>query len=363
MRDVTIEKNLVEDVFLYLAKYELFKPQLYLAALVEKLGYTSKMVEALMSQIGLDEPKLGKEAELIRSQLEAKKMNFISILDEAYPSLLRQIVQPPLILFYRGNLEVLGRKTLSVVGTRRPSFDGIRACDGVIGNLAKFFRDISIVSGLALGVDSLVHRASLKYGLGAISVLPSSVDAPTPTSNFRLAEQILESGGLLLSEKLPGHHIQSYSYLERNRIISGLSTKTVIIEAAIKSGSIATAKLALEQNRDVYAMPGSLSNPVAEGCNYLISLGAYPLYRLDALLDDEEFSVPKRRRSSKRGGSALPSNYAEDELLTLIRKKKKLDMETINAKVKLDEAEILSKLVEYELEGLIMRDGDYVRSL
>lgn len=363
MKDVTSEKTLVEDVFLYLAKHELYKPQLYLAALVEKLGYTYDMVKALMAEAGLDESKLEKEADQIRSQLKEKKLRFISIIDREYPALLKQIVQPPLILFYRGNLEVLAHKTLSIVGTRRPSFDGIRACDGVIGNLAKFFSEMSIVSGLALGVDSLVHRASIKYGFRAISVLPSSVDAPTPSSNLGLAEQILESGGLLLSEKFPGHQIKSYSYLERNRIISGLSTKTVIIEAAIKSGSIATAKLALEQNRDVYAMPGSLSNPVAEGCNYLISLGAYPLYRLDALLDDKEFSVSRTRRSSKKGTAALPSNYSGDELLKLIRKKRKLDMEELYAKVKMDEGEIISKLVEYELEGLIMRDGEFICSL
>lgn len=359
----SLDRSLLEDVFLYLAKYELYKPQLVLAALKDQLGYTREMMAILLAYLGKDEDEIRREGEEIKKSLEAGGLSYFSILDKVYPPLLKHIVQAPLILFYRGNLRALKQKCLSIVGTRKPSFDGIRACDVVIANLAKYFKHISIVSGLALGVDSLVHRASLKYGLSAISVLPSSVIAPTPTTNIHLANQILDSGGLLLSEKFPGHSIRSHSYIERNRIISGLSTKTLIVEAALRSGSMSTARLAIEQGRDVYAMPGSLSNPVAEGCNYLISMGAYPLYKLDALLDDGEFKVEDREEASEGGISALSLCYSDDGLLAFIRKNRRLGLEYLGSKFNMAGAELLSKLVEYELEGLIAREGDEIIAL
>lgn len=358
-----LDAGLIEDVLFFLSKQELYEAQTYFALLSESLGLTEEMLDLFLIYLNMTELALRRGAEAVRGDVERKGLSYISIYDEAYPALLREIVQPPLLLYYRGDLDCLKHKTLSIVGARKPSFDGIRACDGVIANLAACIKGLSIVSGLALGVDSLVHKASLKYGFSAISVLPGSVDAPTPSSNVYLAEQILDHGGLLLSEKAPGYRIKPYSYLERNRIISGISTKTLIVEAALKSGSLATARLALEQGRDVYAMPGSLSNPVAEGCNYLIAQGAYPLYKLDALLEDEEFRACTPKRGRKKGACALPVELVEDELLTLIRQKRKMGIEELREKLSLGEAELFSKLVEYELEGFITRDGESVLSL
>lgn len=362
MKGKNIDSTLLEVLLFYLSKHELYEAQLAFASLMESMGLTNEMLVHFTSYLGLDEAKLRREGAQLKGELEGRGLRYFTIFDEDYPNLLKHIDQPPLLLFYRGNLACLKKKTLSVVGTRRPSFDGIKACDLVIAYMANYIEELSIVSGLALGVDSLVHRASIKYGLSAISVLPSSVDSPTPVANLGLAKQILDSGGLLLSEKFPGHSIKSYSYIERNRIISGLSTKTLIVEAALKSGSIATAKLAIEQGRDVYAMPGSLSNPVAEGCNYLISTGAYPLYKLDALLEDEEFRK-FRRRSKKDIVPALPVEYGEDRILELIKKERRLAVDRLASEVDVPESVLLARLIEFELEGLITREGDDVIAL
>lgn len=358
-----LDKDFLEDTLLYLSAKYREKEQYFLVELLREQGEKSQLVAAYMDYFRMDENNIRWEAEKIRAEIVEWGLSYITFLSPIYPELLKQIRQAPSVIFYKGNISCLSKPSLSVVGTRKPSFDGIRAVDGLIRNLSAYAGYMSIVSGLALGVDSLVHKASIKYGLSAISVLPSSLDNLTPRSNRYLAEQILAHGGLIISEKYLKHEIRTHSYIERNRIISGLSRKTVIIEAALRSGSMSTARLALEQNRDVYAMPGSLSNPVAEGCNYLISCGAYPLCRFDVFSEDEEFkslvSSPDKNGMEFR----LPSNFRDDGLLKSILSAKRVTMDDIALSCKLTSSELYAKLLEYEMEGFIMRDGDDIVAL
>lgn len=191
--------------------------------------------------------------------------------DDAYPALLKHIHDPPLVLYARGHLACLQKKKLAMVGTRKPSITGSETAKSFAFDVAQ--QGICVVSGLALGIDAQAHRGCLLAGGSTIAVMATGIDRIYPRSHVSLAEEITQNG-LLLSElplktpSLSGH------FPRRNRIISGLSSMTLIIEAAMKSGSLITARLALEQNRDVLAVPGSIHNPQATGCHYLLQQGA-----------------------------------------------------------------------------------------
>tara|TARA_A100001015_G_scaffold275985_1_gene333771 strand:- start:30 stop:626 length:597 start_codon:yes stop_codon:yes gene_type:complete len=187
---------------------------------------------------------------------EAEKVMAICLLDETYPELLRQIPDPPLLLFYDGNLALLQRPSIAVVGSRRATHAGRRLAYllgqelGVLGAV--------VVSGLAIGIDTAGHQGALSHDDGAtIGVLGSSLDDLYPSRNRGLAAQVVSSQGLLISEYPPGTPPRPFFFRERNRIVSGLAQATVVVEAGVRSGALITARLALEQGREVAVFPGS----------------------------------------------------------------------------------------------------------
>ncbi len=216
---------------------------------------------------------------------KSKGHSIISCFDDEYPAVLRQLYDFPLVLYCHGNLERLADSNkIAIVGSRKASYDGKKMCDTCSKLLAKL--DYTIVSGLALGIDALAHRGALAYGAKTIAILASSVDEITPKTNYSLAQKILENNGLLISESNYNEKLYPAMFVYRNRLVSGLCEKVFIVEAAKKSGSLTTAKHALEQNKTVYAMPGSISNPVAYGTNRLIQSGAYPVLEAEDLFID-----------------------------------------------------------------------------
>lgn len=220
--------------------------------------------------------------------LENPGHSFISCMDKRYPRLLKHIADPPIGLFVRGNADVLDSLQLAIVGTRKPTPGGRRAASELAGQLAT--SGLLITSGLALGIDSSAHRAALSAGGRSIAVLGNGLDTTYPYSNRELANEIASTGAVI-SEYPVSVPPRRGNFPMRNRIISGMTIGTLIIEAAIKSGSLITARLALEQGREVFAVPGSIYNPMALGCHALISQGA----RLTAGSSDvlEEFSYLK----------------------------------------------------------------------
>ncbi len=188
-----------------------------------------------------------------------------------------EIPQPPRKLFIRGILPDQKRPHLCVVGSRRASQYGQDACQKLISGLAG--TDIVIVSGLALGIDGSAHEAALKAGLTTIAVLGSGLEWDTiyPKQHIHLAKEILAAGGAIISEMPPQHKPWNYNFPERNRIMAGLCHATLIIEASPKSGTLITARLALDYNRDVFAVPGSIFSNQSYGPHMLISNGATPI--------------------------------------------------------------------------------------
>lgn len=199
-------------------------------------------------------------------------LSFITRFDDAYPNLLKEIYDPPWVLFYKGNLSVLKNKqTLAVVGTRRPTKDAYQVMKEILLPLIK--KGWCIVSGLAYGIDAIGHQLALAENGSTIAVIGSGIDAIYPKEHQPLAEKIAENN-ILLSEYLPHQRAQKWQFPMRNRIISGLSLGTLVVEAKERSGSLITADQALEQGREVFAIPGSILSENSKGTNYLIQQGA-----------------------------------------------------------------------------------------
>jgi len=198
--------------------------------------------------------------------------HILTLEDEAYPALLREIDDAPPLLFLRGDPHQLVNPQLAVVGSRNPSVIGSEIAYDFSRTLAR--AGLGITSGLALGVDAAAHRGALAAGGHTIAVFGTGLDRVYPASHRELAHTIVEQGGLLVAEYPPGTAPLPGNFPRRNRIISGLSLGTMVVEAALRSGSLITARLAVEQGREVFAIAGSIHNPMARGCHQLIREGA-----------------------------------------------------------------------------------------
>jgi DNA processing protein len=251
-----------------------------------------------------------------------------------YPELLAEIFDPPLLLYVRGRLETLLQPCISVVGTRKPTIYGLQMAQGIAADLGS--RGISVVSGLARGIDAAAHRGCIDNKGATIAILGSGIDNIYPKEHKQLADKIIQTG-LLMTEFAPGTSPAPQNFPVRNRIISGLSFGTIIIEAQEYSGSLITARLAMEQNREVFALPGNLTSPQSFGPNFLIKQGA------------------KLVQSWRDVVEELPANIRQDLLIkedVKLPDKPELDMISDEAKnlltlIKEDEATHFDKLFSY----------------
>ena len=244
--------------------------------------------------------------------LDAAEQLGVSVLlpdDEEYPALLRHIPDPPPVLFASGNPALLSRPAAAVVGSRDHSSYGAAVCRQVAGEAAR--AGVVIVSGMARGLDAVAHSAALDAGGTTIGVLGNGHGVIYPAANRKLYERV-SAEGLLLSEFAPGERPHAGSFPRRNRLISGLSRITVVIEAAVGSGALITAGTALDQGREVMAVPGNITSPLSEGTNRLIRDGATPLLEAGDVLQH----FPELGTLSARGNAAPPNQPALPETLS-----------------------------------------------
>ncbi len=199
-------------------------------------------------------------------------VHLVSIDDATYPELLRQIPKLPPLLFVRGDVHLLNLPQIAIVGSRNPTAGGHENAQRFAEFLAA--NGFAITSGLALGVDASAHQGALASKGKTIAVMGTGLDLIYPSRHRRLAQEIVEAGGALVSELPLGSSSKAANFPQRNRIISGLSCGVLVVEAAIQSGSLITAHTAVQQNREVFAIPGSIHNPLARGCHQLIRQGA-----------------------------------------------------------------------------------------
>jgi DNA processing protein len=247
-------------------------------------------------------------------------IKMVSLAGDAYPPLLREIYDPPVLLFYRGSLPAGDQMLAALVGTRRPSAVAAAAAYRLGKEFGAF--GVPVVSGLALGIDALAHRGNIEAGASAVAVLGSSVDQVYPLSNRDLARRILSGGGALVSEYPPGTGVRKWHFPARNRIISGLVPVVVIVEAPAASGALITASFALDQGRDLWVAREGLSSPRGEGTARLAEEGAGLAGSAAEILEEwgltEKTSRTDREireaslKDDFRGGAFLASSLARE---------------------------------------------------
>ena len=226
-----------------------------------------------------------------------EKINQIPPLEAKYTEVLGTIAVMPKMLYYYGKIPQKRTKTVAIVGSRHNTKYGEEVAYRLGYTLAK--HGVIVISGLAYGIDSIGHQAALDAGGTTIAVLGTPINEIYPRNHRKLAAEIIETGGAIISEYAPGTKVYpKTSFLERNRIISGLSDIVVVVEAAERSGSLNTATHALEQGKEVFAVPGNITSPYSQGCNKLIRQGAFPYTEPDDILRElfpEEFLARKKK--------------------------------------------------------------------
>ncbi len=276
--------------------------------------------------------------------------------DADYPSVLKEIPDAPPVLYTSGSLSCLIGPKLSIIGTRAPSVTGAESAFNFAYELGA--HAITIVSGLALGIDKQAHLGCLSGKGKTIAILGAGIDCIYPRQHARLAKEI-EREGLLVSEFPLGTAPLAGHFPRRNRIISGLSMATLVIEASLKSGSLITAHLALEQNRSVMALPGSINNPQAKGCHTLLQQGAAlvtsPREVLEELCVERRFRGSGKELGSSMGGTGSLTAYISFEVTTV---------DTIVDRSSLPVEDVITDLAELELQGRVKAvPGGYIRCI
>ena len=271
------------------------------------------------------------------------KYNYFTIEDDIYPQCLKEISNPPLKLYYKGNLDLLkDERLIAVVGTRNPSSYGKLCCEYMVKKMTS--ANITIVSGFAKGIDSIAHKTSLLAGGKTIAVIASGLDIVYPASNLSLYREI-EEKGLILSEYEAGVKPFKFNFPQRNRIIAGLSKGIIVVESKDRGGSLITADLALEFNRDVYAVPGDVFSEYSKGCNNLIrDSKAKSLSNINELLDDYSWKIEEKNINNK---------YTQNQLLILNSLSSEKNLDNILMETKIGQTEILAELMILEIMGAI----------
>jgi DNA processing protein len=285
----------------------------------------------------------------------AKEGIKICILGEnGYPEILREIYDPPQILFYQGRLDGKMENAISIVGTRKNTSYGRRAAEALSRGLAK--NSITIVSGLAAGIDTFAHEACLDAGGRTLAVLGSGLYAENiyPSSNRWLAKKIVETGGAIVSEFPPSMPALRQNFPQRNRIISGLSLGIIVVEAGEKSGALITAHFALNENREIFAVPGPIHSPVSTGPNRLIQDGARLITGPEDILNTFNFKKISSMAESKK---ILPETEEEGIIIDKLGNEPKHLNELVRL-TGLDTSRINSTLAIMEIKGMVSNLGN-----
>lgn len=283
--------------------------------------------------------------------LESPGHHLIHFGSPDYPEQLAQIPDPPLLLYTVGDLTLLSRPQLAIVGSRNPTQYGWRVTKLFAEEIAK--SGIIVTSGMARGIDSTAHRGALDVGCATLAVLGTGCDLAYPKENLGLMNEISKSG-LLVSEFPPGTGPAATNFPQRNRIVTGLSCGTVVVEARVRSGSLISARLAMEQGRCVFAVPGSVLSKQSEGCHHLLKEGARLTEGVADIIEELSMSHPELRFHENSSGQNVISTLSEREQRILkLLDLEPMGIEKISELTEVPVAEILQTLVAMELSGFV----------
>jgi DNA processing protein len=292
--------------------------------------------------------------------LEDSKNSVITLADSDFPSLLLNIPDPPPLLYLKGKRELLNSPMLAIVGSRNATPLGISNAE----SFAKSASDagLCVVSGMALGIDTAAHRGGLHGNASSIAVVGTGLDLVYPASNRKLAHELAEQGALI-SEFPLGTPAKGSNFPRRNRIISGLSRGCLVVEAALQSGSLITARQALEQGREVFAVPGSIHSPLAKGCHSLIKQGAKLVESAEDILDELGHRAPTPAAIDASGKPEGEKPEREKSLLLRHLGDEIIDIDTLSVRSGLTVETVSAMLLTFELDGTVasLPGGSYQR--
>ncbi|MBI4054207.1 MAG: DNA-protecting protein DprA [Candidatus Doudnabacteria bacterium] len=312
-------------------------------------GFERDFVELLVSR------RATIDADREYGRITQEGIGLVTIKDNNYPRLLQEITDPPAVLYVKGNLnQALGRPAVAVVGTRKISSYGKMAAENLAAALAH--AGVCLISGLALGVDGLVHRTALANSGATVAVLGSGLNQASiyPGAHRGLSQTIVESGGAVISEFPIGSLPLKQNFPRRNRIISGLALGVLVIEADLASGSLITARHALEQNRQVFAVPGPIFNATSAGTNNLLKLGAKPVTSVEDILSELNLEVTP---SVAEKSAPLTADSKDEEILLKLLNFEPVHVNTLIKASNLPASVVSSTLLMMELKGKVRNLG------
>lgn len=287
-------------------------------------------------------------------KLKKQKISFACLIDKEYPDLLKQIPNPPIVLYAKGNLKLLrDSQKIAVVGTRHITSYGRQITEMFTEKLSD--SGLTIVSGMAYGVDGVAHKACLKVGGNTIAVLGNGVDMPYPRENEKLYEEILDNNGLIISEYPPGEPPSVGSFPARNRIVAGLSQGVLVTEGASDSGSLITANYGLEFGRKVFAIPGPITSQLSAAPLRLIEKGARLVVSPEDIL--RNLQLPISNFQSNKNDSIFKNLSKEEKKIVELIENEPLHFDEIVRRLKLDPAKTGTILSMMEIRGIIKSNG------
>lgn len=299
---------------------------------------------------GLQQVRADVDLDLVWDKICTQGIQVLTWEDAGYPRWLKEIDLPPPTLYVRGEISEADDWTVAIVGTRRVTAYGRQVADELAALLAR--NHVTVVSGLARGVDSVAHQAALSAGGRTIAVLGCGVDRIYPPENRNLAESI-RSNGALISDYPPGTPPDAVNFPPRNRIISGLARAVVIIEAGETSGALITASFAVDQGREVFAVPGGIYAPQSKGANRLIQQGARPLLNLTEVLEELDLEFVQEQQAVRR---VIPADATEAALFALLGPEP-IHVDELRLQAGLPVDKVTAALTMLELKGLVRQVG------
>ncbi len=321
-------------------------PEAILNQSAQRLAGVEGIGQAVAESIRNWEREWDLGAELKR--VEELGLKVIDQEDEAYPKALREIYDPPLVLYVKGEIRAVSRPGIAIVGSRHTSHYGLETAKKLAYQLG--YAGLTVNSGLARGIDTAAHQGVLAAKGKTAAVFGCSLDKVYPPENAALAERIVEDGGVLLSEFPLGTPPDRQTFPMRNRIVSGLSRGVLVIEAGKDSGALITARMALEQGRTVFAVPGRIDQPFSRGCHQLIKEGAKLVEEVEDVLGEFEFLFPEVARPAER--PAVEQLSDTERKVFEVLGAEELHVDTIIRKCGLPSGEVQSSLLRLEMRKL-----------
>lgn len=298
-----------------------------------------------------------KSAELELKTAKDKQCQILTFDQPAYPDQLKKIDDPPPVIYMKGTLDSQDHSALAVVGSRRPTDYGKKVTRVLVKALVR--HQLTIVSGLAYGIDYLAHQATLENNGRTIAVLAHGLDQIYPRAHTKMFDQIIRQGAVI-SEFPFGYPALAHNFPRRNRIISGLAQSVLVIEAKMRSGALITARWAAEQGRDVFAVPGSVFSVLSQGCHQLINDGAKLVTTAEDVL--EEVILPKKHQEKRSSSLAVPSGTWSDLELAILNllQEEAYHIDQLSVKLQKPINELFANLLTLEMKGVIIaQPGQY----